>query len=79
MMLLLFFFAMAMLVASAASAAGQDADISAADYPSIQAALDALPAEGGRVYIPAGTYILKGSLKPRDNVTISGVGAATIL
>jgi len=55
------------------------ADLSAADYPSIQAALDALPPSGGRVFIPAGTYILKGSLKPRDNVTISGAGPATVL
>ena len=68
-----------MLIAATLSAGPSNADVSAADYPSIQAALDALPAEGGRVYIPAGTYILKGSLKPRDNVTISGAGAATVL
>ncbi len=55
------------------------ADLSAGDYSSIQEALDALPPEGGRVYIPPGTYILEGSLKPRDNVTISGSGPSTIL
>jgi len=49
------------------------------DFPSIQAALDALPPSGGRVFIPAGIYILKGSLKLRDNVTISGAGPATVL
>ncbi|NUQ64514.1 MAG: hypothetical protein HUU20_18775 [Pirellulales bacterium] len=31
------------------------ANLSAADYPSIQAALDALPPVGGRVFVPAGT------------------------
>ena len=67
----------AVLLAARAFAEAPKADVSAGDYPSIQAAIDALPSEGGRVYIPAGTYILKGSLKPRDNVTISGAGPAT--
>lgn len=66
--------------ATTALAAGPaDADLSAADFPSIQAALDALPPTGGRVFIPAGTYVVKGSLKPRDNVTIVGAGPATVL
>ena len=67
------------LAATAVAAGSAGADLSAADYPSIQAALDALPPAGGRVFIPAGTYVLKGSLKPRHNVTISGAGAATVL
>jgi len=54
-------------------------ELSAATYEGIQAALDALPPEGGRVFIPAGTYIMKGSLKPRDGATISGAGPATVL
>jgi parallel beta-helix repeat protein len=62
-----------------ATPTGLGAELSAAHYPSIQAALDALPPTGGRVFIPAGTYVLKGSLKPRSNVTISGAGPATVL
>ena len=34
----------------------------AKDYPSIQDAIDALPLEGGTVYIPAGTYTLTETL-----------------
>lgn len=64
---------------SATAAAPAGADLSAADFPSIQAALDALPPAGGRVLIPAGTHIIKGSLKPRSNVTVSGIGPATVL
>jgi parallel beta-helix repeat protein len=71
--------AMSTTLASAALSPTAGANLSAADFPTIQAAIDALPASGGRVFIPAGTYVLKGSVKPRDNVTLSGAGPATVL
>lgn len=40
---------------------------------SIQAAIDALPADGGTVFIPAGTYILDGMIHiNRSNVALRG-------
>jgi len=45
----------------------------------IQEAINALPAGGGEVYVPAGTYVLKAPVRLRDNVTLRGAGAATIL
>ena len=43
--------------------------INARDYPSIQDAIDALPLEGGTVYIPAGTYTLTQTLyTPCDRI-----------
>ncbi|MBI5711361.1 MAG: hypothetical protein HZC42_13840 [Candidatus Eisenbacteria bacterium] len=36
--------------------------MNAKDYPSLQEAIDALPQEGGTVYIPAGTYVLTAPL-----------------
>ncbi len=77
-LIMLLYFA-ALLAASALAADSGKSDLSASDFPSIQAALDALPPGGGRVYIPAGTYVLKGSLKPCDNVTICGAGPSTVL
>jgi len=45
----------------------------------IQEAIDALPRESGEVYIPAGVYVLKKALRLRDNITLRGAGAGTIL
>lgn len=45
----------------------------------IQEAVDALPASGGRVHVPAGRYELRQSIRLRDNVTLIGDGAATVL
>ncbi len=47
---------------------------------SIQAALDALGADGGIVYIPAGTYLLTEQVNiPTSNISIYGDGPDTIL
>ena len=52
--------------------------ISAARYPSIQAAIDALPAEGGVVRIPPGTFEISEPLKVSvGDVLIEGSGTAT--
>jgi len=40
----------------------------------IQAAIDAIPAEGGTVFIPAGSYIVDATLVPASNMTIQGAG-----
>ncbi len=66
--------------------ATEGADLSAADFASdagftggIQEAIDALPRAGGEVYVPPGTYLLRRSIWLRDNVTLRGAGAATVL
>lgn len=52
----------------------------AATGAGIQAALNALPAQGGEVYIPEGTYNLSAVLTiPQNNVTLRGAGRGTIL
>lgn len=58
--------------------------INVADYGSdgaaIQAAIDALPTEGGMVLIPEGTYNITTSISiTKNNVTIVGAGTGTIL
>lgn len=57
---------------------GARAEIDAAQFPSLQAALDALPAEGGVVRIPPGTFeISQPLLVSRSDVLIQGAGTAT--
>jgi parallel beta-helix repeat protein len=57
---------------------GARAVIKAADYPTLQAALDAIPAEGGVVRIPPGTFpISEPLLIRRSDVLVEGSGAAT--
>ena len=52
--------------------------IEAAQYPTIQAALDALPADGGVVRLPAGTFEIRGPLLlTREDVLLEGAGTAT--
>jgi hypothetical protein len=52
--------------------------IEAADYPSLQAALDALPAEGGVVRLPAGTFeITEPLVLQTGEVLLEGAGPAT--
>lgn len=52
--------------------------IEAIHYPSLQAALDALPPEGGMVVLPAGTFEIKKPLKIQsEDVCIQGSGTAT--
>ncbi|MES2706051.1 MAG: right-handed parallel beta-helix repeat-containing protein [Verrucomicrobiota bacterium] len=46
----------------------------------IMAAVSALPAEGGTVFLPAGKYVCSGPvILDRDNLTLRGAGPETIL
>ncbi len=57
---------------------GARAAIDAADYPSLQAAIDALPPTGGLVQIPAGMFEIDQPLRiSQEDVLISGSGTAT--
>ncbi len=50
------------------------------DLESIMKALNALPPEGGTVFLPAGEYLLKNPVVlDRDNLTLRGEGVDTIL
>jgi hypothetical protein len=52
--------------------------IDAGRYPSIQAAIDALPKEGGLVRLPPGTFEIHEPLRiTRPDATIEGAGTAT--
>ena len=52
--------------------------IDAANYPTLQAAIDALPPTGGVVRLPAGTFEIKEPLKiSQEDVLIEGSGTAT--
>ncbi|MEW4570851.1 right-handed parallel beta-helix repeat-containing protein [Tautonia sp. JC769] len=57
---------------------GARATIEAIRYPSLQAAFDALPDEGGMVVLPAGTFEIKEPLLLNsEDVLIQGSGTAT--
>ena len=57
---------------------GARAAIDASRYPSIQAAFDALPDEGGLVNLPPGTFEISEPLKvSKGDVLIKGAGTAT--
>lgn len=57
---------------------GARAEIDAAQFPSLQAAFDAIPPEGGVVRIPPGTFeISRPLILSRSDVLIQGVGTAT--
>ena len=57
---------------------GARAVIDAGRYPSIQAAIDALPDEGGLVRLPPGTFEISEPLKVgKGDVLIQGAGTAT--
>jgi len=57
---------------------GAAAVIDAAAYPSIQAALDALPATGGAVRLPPGTFEISAPLRvAAPDVLLEGAGTAT--
>ena len=50
------------------------------DLAAIANALEALPPEGGTVYLPEGLYLLKGPVVlDRDNLTLRGSGPKTVL
>ena len=58
--------------------AGARQEIHAADFASLQAAIDALPAEGGVVRLPPGVFEIDRPLRvSRDDVLLVGCGAAT--
>jgi parallel beta-helix repeat protein len=64
----------------AATLAGARPSIEAERYPTIQAAIDALPAEGGVVRLPAGTFeIDEPLLLTREDVLLEGAGTATCI
>ena len=57
---------------------GARAVVDAAKYPSLQAAIDAVPAEGGMVTLPPGTFeIDKPLLVTKGDVLLRGSGMAT--
>lgn len=57
---------------------GARAEIDAADFPSLQAAFDAIPKEGGVVRLPSGTFEISQPLViSRGDVLIQGSGTAT--
>lgn len=59
---------------------GARAEIDAGRFESIQAAIDALPKEGGLVRLPAGTFVLSAPLRiTTEDVTLVGAGTATHL
>ena len=48
------------------------------DYNDIQAAIDALPADGGSIFIKCGTYTITSTINiNKDNIAISGAGKCT--
>src|SRR5438034_7194432 len=58
--------------------AGARPAIEAINYPSLQAAIDALPPTGGVVKLPAGVFEINEPLKiSQEDVLIEGSGAAT--
>ncbi len=69
----------------ALSSEGRDpttaADFRKTDSPTagIQEAVDALPAAGGTVTLPAGEYLLRQAIRLRRGVTLQGAGATTVL
>ncbi len=57
---------------------GARAVIEAAAYPSLQAAIDALPVEGGLVRIPPGTFEIREPLRiTKGDVALQGSGTST--
>jgi len=56
------------------------ANLVTTDFPNIQAALDALPAEGGVVVVPAGIHKVRQPLRiSRSNVSLRGEGRGTVI
>ena len=57
---------------------GARAAIEAINYPSLQAAIDALPQTGGIVRLPAGTFEIQEPLRiKQEDVLLQGAGTAT--
>ena len=52
--------------------------VDAANYPSLQAAIDALPTTGGVIRLPAGTFEINQPLRiTQEDVLLEGAGTAT--
>lgn len=49
------------------------------DTVAIQAAINSLPAAGGEVFVPAGTYAVSASITLREGTNLVGTGAGSIL
>lgn len=50
------------------------------NYPAIQNTIDtAAESGGGIVLLPAGTFLINGHLKMKNNVTLQGIGPSTII
>jgi len=49
------------------------------DFTDIQRAIDSLPPSGGMVFVKAGVYIVKQTIRLPSNVTLCGEGTATVL
>jgi len=63
---------------NAAELPGARPVINAAEYPSLQAAIDAVPAEGGIVQIPPGNFEISEPLKVTgEDIHLTGAGSAT--
>jgi hypothetical protein len=45
----------------------------------IQTAIDSLPPAGGRVNLPPGTYLVKKSIRLKNNIILQGSGFSTVL
>ncbi|WP_171189095.1 right-handed parallel beta-helix repeat-containing protein [Alienimonas chondri] len=70
----------AVLIKAAPSLPGAREEIRAENYPSLQAAFDAVPAEGGVVRLPPGEFHLAEPLRlTRGDTRIIGAGPATHL
>lgn len=58
--------------------AGARPTIDASHYPSLQAAIDAVPSTGGRVQLPAGTFEIREPLRiHQEDLCLEGAGSAT--
>lgn len=78
--LLIVTFAFQLQAQGAAAPSSASAHVNAANFPNLQAAIDALPPTGGLVEIPPGTYTLNAPLTIRtDDVTLRGAGGSTHL
>ncbi|HET6747595.1 MAG TPA: glycoside hydrolase family 55 protein [Candidatus Saccharimonadales bacterium] len=49
------------------------------DTSAIQAALNNLPAAGGTVFVPAGTYVISSPIQLGEGARLMGAGAGTVL
>ena len=60
-------------------AKGKHSAVSAADFPSIQAAVDSLPQSGGMVSVPSGKWEITEPIVLRGNVSLVGLGASSVI